>query len=224
LQLRRHGNTVAIFVARPIRLTRAERKAQTRTDLLRAANRLFLRNGYVATAVEDIATEAGVTTGAVYSNFATKEDLFLALIDELPNPDSPWISEDTTAPDDLSEAIGRTPEERAERWGRAVSRIRPDRREVALVMEMNAAALRSDRSRSRVLEHNRAWFQDLGLRLVDLFGGRTEDAEYLGIMAQSIYSGLTTHAALSGEPLPEEHYVRAYRLLAVLANDAAADR
>ena len=59
--------------------TRAERQAQTRRELIDTAERLFTRHGFHATGVADVATEAGYTTGAVYSNFASKEDLFLAV-------------------------------------------------------------------------------------------------------------------------------------------------
>ncbi len=44
-----------------------------------AAARVFARRGYHAAGVEEIAAEAGYTTGAVYSNFSGKEELFLAL-------------------------------------------------------------------------------------------------------------------------------------------------
>jgi AcrR family transcriptional regulator len=186
---------------------------------LRAASRLFLDKGYVATAVEDIAREAGVTTGAVYSNFATKEDMFLALVDALPHPESTWLSEEATAPNDLAAAVGATPEERAEAWGRAVAHLEPDLRVVALLAELNAAALRSDRSRRRVAEHNIAFFRDLGHQLVELLDGDPADAELLGLLAQSIYSGFVAHIAITGTPVPEADFARAYRLLAVLASD-----
>lgn len=206
------------------RLTRAERKAQTRDELLRAAARLFLRKGYVATTVDDIAAAAGVTTGAVYSNFETKEDMFLALVDALPNPDATWISEETTAPDDLSSAVGNTPEERASSWGRSLAGIRADRRVVSLMAELNAAALRSERSRTRVAHHNTTFFQDLGGRLVELLEGEPEDAELLGILAQSIYSGFSAHAAITGDAITADDFARVYRLLAVLANDRVEAR
>jgi AcrR family transcriptional regulator len=59
--------------------TRAERQARTRVELIDTAERLFTRHGFHATGVADVATEAGYTTGAVYSNFASKEDLFFAV-------------------------------------------------------------------------------------------------------------------------------------------------
>ncbi|MGD9734246.1 MAG: TetR/AcrR family transcriptional regulator [Solirubrobacterales bacterium] len=62
-------------------LNRRERQEQTRELLLDAAAMVFARRGYHEASVEEIASEAGFSTGAVYSNFAGKEELFLALAD-----------------------------------------------------------------------------------------------------------------------------------------------
>jgi AcrR family transcriptional regulator len=61
------------------RLTRAERREQTRDDLIAAADRRFVEGGFHATSLDQIAADAGYTKGAVYSNFASKEDLFFAV-------------------------------------------------------------------------------------------------------------------------------------------------
>jgi AcrR family transcriptional regulator len=63
------------------RLTRSERKAQTRAGLLAAARQVFLRRGFHGASLEEIAQEAGYTKGAVYSNFEDKDALFLAVLD-----------------------------------------------------------------------------------------------------------------------------------------------
>jgi AcrR family transcriptional regulator len=63
------------------RLTRAERQQQTRAELLAAAHRVFLRDGFHGASLTAIAEEAGYTFGAVYSNFQNKDDLFLAVMD-----------------------------------------------------------------------------------------------------------------------------------------------
>ena len=63
------------------RLTRGERREQTREQLLEAAARVFARRGYHGAAVDEVAEEAGYTTGALYSNFSGKEDLFLSLLE-----------------------------------------------------------------------------------------------------------------------------------------------
>src|SRR5919197_4079064 len=60
-------------------LSRADRQAQTRTELIDAAERLFTANGFHTTSLDAVADAAGYTKGAVYSNFASKEDLFFAV-------------------------------------------------------------------------------------------------------------------------------------------------
>ncbi|HSK35329.1 MAG TPA: TetR/AcrR family transcriptional regulator [Actinomycetota bacterium] len=64
------------------RLTRAQRRQQTRTRLLDAAGQVFARRGFHAATVDEVAEAAGYTKGAVYSNFANKDELFLALLDQ----------------------------------------------------------------------------------------------------------------------------------------------
>jgi AcrR family transcriptional regulator len=63
------------------RLTREQSKANTRERLLDAARTVFAGSGYHGASVELIASEAGFSTGALYSNFDGKEDLFLALME-----------------------------------------------------------------------------------------------------------------------------------------------
>jgi AcrR family transcriptional regulator len=70
-------------VATTARLSRSERAALTRRELLDAAQRRFFRDGYHGTTLADIADEAGYTKGAVYSTFKSKGGLFLALFDEV---------------------------------------------------------------------------------------------------------------------------------------------
>jgi AcrR family transcriptional regulator len=62
------------------RLTRREKQAQTRERLLEAAERVFLRRGFQGSSVEEISAEAGFTRGAFYSNFESKEQLFVELL------------------------------------------------------------------------------------------------------------------------------------------------
>jgi AcrR family transcriptional regulator len=64
------------------RLTRAQRRQQTRARLLDAAGQVFARRGFHAATIDEVADAAGYTKGAVYSNFANKDALFLALLDQ----------------------------------------------------------------------------------------------------------------------------------------------
>lgn len=56
-------------------------RARTRDALLDAAADTFARLGFHGASVDAIARAAGLTKGAVYSNFRSKEELFLALLD-----------------------------------------------------------------------------------------------------------------------------------------------
>ncbi len=62
------------------RLSREQSREQTRERLLEASNTVFTQKGFAATSVEDIATAAGYTRGAFYSNFNDKTELFLELL------------------------------------------------------------------------------------------------------------------------------------------------
>ena len=64
------------------RLSRAEQNDRNRALLLAAARRVFLARGYYAATLEQIADEAGFSKGAVYSRFASKADMFLALLED----------------------------------------------------------------------------------------------------------------------------------------------
>ena len=60
---------------------RVEQGEATRAALVRAAQRLFTRKGYGATATEEIVRAAKVTRGALYHHFSDKEELFRAVFE-----------------------------------------------------------------------------------------------------------------------------------------------
>jgi AcrR family transcriptional regulator len=105
------------------RRSRAETRAQTREDLVAAAAAVFARRGYGGASIEEIAEEAGYSHGAVYSNFAGKADLFLAVFEDymaerltelgesqadLP-PDTPLPARARAFADHWMERLGRDP-------------------------------------------------------------------------------------------------------------------
>jgi AcrR family transcriptional regulator len=55
---------------------------QRRAQILAAAMTCFARQGYHATAMDDVVRASGLSVGAIYSYFPSKEDLFLALSDD----------------------------------------------------------------------------------------------------------------------------------------------
>ena len=64
------------------RLTGADKRRANRARILRAARKVFAQRGYHGATIGEIADQAGLSNGAVYYNFANKEDLFFALLDE----------------------------------------------------------------------------------------------------------------------------------------------
>jgi AcrR family transcriptional regulator len=69
---------------RPI--TRAERKLETRTAIIDAAARLFVRKGIEATSIDAIAGSIGLTKGAVYGSFGSKHELIEAVAAQYSSP------------------------------------------------------------------------------------------------------------------------------------------
>ena len=61
---------------------RRRSREDVRGDLLEAAARVIARRGFHGASVEAISEDAGFSTGAIYSNFESKEDLFLTLWEE----------------------------------------------------------------------------------------------------------------------------------------------
>ena len=64
------------------RLTRLEQQARTRSQLMKAAAKVFSRKGMKGASIDEVTQEAGYTKGAFYANFRSKEELFLAILDE----------------------------------------------------------------------------------------------------------------------------------------------
>ena len=62
----------------PVRVRRPGRAA-VRRRLLDAALEVFAERGYASANLDQVAAAAGLTKGAIYSNFASKDDLFFAM-------------------------------------------------------------------------------------------------------------------------------------------------
>ena len=109
----------------------------TRERLLGEARRLFRERGYAATTLEQIAEAAGVTKGAIYGHFSSKEDLLISAIEATPVPAPAWLA----ALNDRSLPLRK----RLAEFGRgmAVSEEFTDKAELAMELEFVAALLRS---------------------------------------------------------------------------------
>jgi AcrR family transcriptional regulator len=130
-------------------VTRKEKQARTRAKLLSSASKLFCRHGLEQSSVDDIARDAGFTKGAFYSNFKSKEELFLAMLDER-------FAEEIER---IEAALGtdESPEETARHAGEELIRfLRSDPEWERLYMEFIAHAGRNEGFRQELLTRCRA--------------------------------------------------------------------
>jgi AcrR family transcriptional regulator len=152
-----------------VRLTRTERKERTRADLIAAARRVFLREGFHAASLDAIAEEAGFTKGAVYSNFTSKDDLFLAVLDDY-YENQVHAYRDVLFEDDSAEDSYRT----AARVFMATQAREP--RWTPLVIEFTAHATRREPLRRAVVEIRERFLDAVGEIIAEL--GRRHGLEY----------------------------------------------
>jgi AcrR family transcriptional regulator len=92
------------------RLTRTEQRELTRQRLIEAAGRVFCRMGFEAAPIDVIAEEAGFSRGAFYSNFESKDELFIELISHHLDSEVDTLShalDRIKSADDLAPAIER---------------------------------------------------------------------------------------------------------------------
>jgi AcrR family transcriptional regulator len=128
------------------RRTQRERRAETREQLLAAAGRVFARRGFHGTSLDAVAEEAGFSRGAVYYNFADKEELFLELLDRRCARRAQDLRELFTGEDDDLAATSRQAQVAAER---AFDAMTGDPEWRALYLEFLAQAARDPAVRRR---------------------------------------------------------------------------
>lgn len=117
------------------RLTRKEQQARTRATLIASAARVLAKKGFRGASIDDITADAGFTKGAFYANFASKEAMFLELLDEHFAERLEAIQRVTADDTDLGE--------QADRVGREfISALRGDEDWSRLFLEFTAHATR----------------------------------------------------------------------------------
>lgn len=148
------------------RLTRAESQARTRAHLVATAKDMFLADGYSVTSLEKVADAAGYSKGAVYSNFRNKDELCLAVLDDIHTEKAIKIAEAIAGANTIDErlaAFQRWAEENIGNVGWT-----------ALEVEFAISARRDDVVRKELADRDRM-IRDLIAALI------TAQAEELGI-------------------------------------------
>lgn len=193
------------------RLTRAEKRAQTRDALLDAAERVFVREGFQGASVEKITVEAGFSRGAFYSNFSSKEELFAEVLqDRVYSVYRRMVAERLDAPDRMP-SERETGEQLAEMQASGTGRSL-----FSLWLELLAAAGRDEELKglaARFWSGNRA----LTAQLIEA-AERPEaplpvPAEHIATASIAFDIGLAIQHFVDPEAVPLELYPELFELL-----------
>ena len=188
-------------------LTRADRQARTRGELVDAADRLFTTRGFHATSVDAVADAAGYTKGAVYSNFASKEDLFFAVyarrVDRRVEEMEETLAAGETVYEGMERLIAGLEQRRDDGW-------------LAVFFEFWAHVLRHPELRGRFAEEHRrgvAPLADAMQRLADERGEEVpEDPAKLATARLAMLTGLQLERMTQPDLVDEGLGVRMLRL------------
>jgi AcrR family transcriptional regulator len=180
-----------------------------REAVIDAAATVFLRDGFQAATVRRIASEAGMTTGAVYSSFEGKADLFLAVLHEKLDPQLGVMYE--TARDAPPGALGA-------RVGREFSTyVKQRRRWLILLIEFWAQAAREPKSRRmfdrRHEELRTVISETLEERAARLGLPLTLPARELATILIALTNGFAVERLADPRAVPNDLYARAVDLL-----------
>ena len=198
------------------RKTQAERREDTRAQILAAAARVFARNGFHGTSLDAVGEEAGFSRGAVYYNFADKEELFLELLDQRcaeRAQDLRALFADT-GEDDVA-GTSRQAQVAAEH---ALSAMTGDSEWRALYLEFLAHAARDRAFRRRFSKRT----EEMRGALEELVVARTQgvthslgmEPEQLAVVIDALGVGLWGHHMLHGsKAVPPDLFSKALALL-----------
>jgi AcrR family transcriptional regulator len=192
------------------RMTREQSKAHTRERLLVAARRVFARSGFHGASVEEIASEAGFSTGALYSNFDGKEDLFLVLMEREIDEHAREIADAVSARASVSERARGG----AEQW---MTMIEREPEVLLLFMEFWAYGVRDADVRPKVAARF-AQVRELLTRLI-ADGAREFDleldipAEHLAVAIDALADGIARQKLAEPQAVPDDLMGRVLSLL-----------
>ena len=196
---------IAIFIFSPARgKPKGDKRDRTRATLLEAARALIREKGYERTTLEEVASRAGMTTGAIYGNFKNRDELFIALGQTYWAPVKPQLKPDAT----FAEAMRAL----AEATLAAVDERRP-----AAVGRLTGLAytLKNSELRARVHDITKSSYE-FGAEWLDLFE-RSElpmPPKQLVRVIHALIEGLVMQRILTPDLCPDEVFYAAFGALA----------
>ncbi len=141
------------------------RTLDTKARILDAAQALFAEQGFENTQLEEVAARAGHTRGAIYAHYSSKEDLFLALMEQRVHTKFPAVYQIVGSEPDLSKRPGIF-----KRW---VAGQVCDPSWGTLLLEFKLYAMRRPRSREKLQHLYELMFDATARNFVELLFGES---------------------------------------------------
>jgi AcrR family transcriptional regulator len=184
---------------------KGDKRERTRAALIRAAAEIIGEKGWDRASLEEVASRAGMTRGAIYGNFKHREDLFLAVVRARWKPVIPPLMPGTSFKDYMHTL------------GRAVAASAPERRPQAVgALSFMLYALTHEEMRTRVRQSNEALYVTGAQRLRQAFQRRQLPMapERLVRVLHALTDGLTYLRFLTPELITDDVVVAAFDALA----------
>jgi AcrR family transcriptional regulator len=185
------------------RLTRKEKQAQTRACLMHSAAKVFARRGLQQASIDEVAEDAGFTKGAFYANFKSKEELFLAMLDE----------RFTRRIEDIERVIageGSTAQKARRAGDNFVQMLSADREWERLFFEFSAYAARDDDFREELVTRYRTMRDRIAAALKAHSEGLGKEAtlpfDQVALMVGVMGNGFALEKLLEGDAVADELY------------------
>ncbi|GGX09183.1 TetR/AcrR family transcriptional regulator [Streptomyces noursei] len=195
-----------------------KRRPQTTARLLEAARETFADRGFHGASIEEICERAGLTRGAFYSNYRTKEELFFALFDlharRVVERLATAVEEMQDTEDPLRTLISRTSalDETERRW-------------YLLSTEFTLHAIRHPDTARTLAEHDRrlrAEIAELLAVLFDRLGRRpTVALDSLARLVTALHEGSLAQSLVEPDRLPPDELPGTYLPLVIKAASRA---
>ncbi len=185
------------------RLTRKEKQAHTRACLMQSAARVFARRGLQQASIDEVAEDAGFTKGAFYANFKSKEELFLAMLDER-------FTQRIEAIEQVIASEGSTAEKARRAGDNFVQMLSADREWERLFFEFSAYAARDDDFREELVTRYRTMRDRMAAALEAHSEGPGKEAtlpsDQVALMVSVMANGFALEKLLEGDAVPDELY------------------
>jgi AcrR family transcriptional regulator len=185
--------------------TKGDKRERTRARLIDAAAEVIDEKGYHRATLDEIASRAGMTRGAIYGNFKDRESLFLAVVATKWRLIDPAFRPGASLKEQLRELAAEVLEAAPARQAQMVR-----------ALEFHAYALSDRRMRSRMASKAAEAYEEQAERLLQAVGPDElpMPAEQFVVVLASLVQGLLLTRSLMPKLMPDEAIIAAIETLA----------